>query len=235
MRHNIALIGPMGSGKSYLASLLRNYDYHVLSFGDNVKKLVANMLTEADRMIVPPPVPWTLERVNAEKHNPQIRKLIQFVGDEIGRGYYGENTWIELLKQDMRTTSYFNPRTVFVVDDCRYKNEVHFLKTMGFMTIRIVRPEEDRKKFLAQQIYLQRPDLKWTTEEGVYKRADKTVQAANLLLEVMSHTSEGQITHYNADYTIHLNDEIDALTAASRIALGKLNLLEEFHGERIST
>jgi hypothetical protein len=62
------------------------------------------------------------------------RALLQDLGTETGRRYFGEDIWVNTVLE--QTKDYEN----VVVDDCRYQNEFEALRKAGFATIRIEVP-----------------------------------------------------------------------------------------------
>lgn len=77
------------------------------------------------------------------KHGP----LLQFLGTEFGRKTFGDNVWVESMKNDIARTldmrRNMGPRMTTIISDCRFENEFD-----GFpeaLRIRLTCPEEVRK------------------------------------------------------------------------------------------
>lgn len=74
----------------------------------------------------------------AKDDYPEVRRILQKLGDEAGRQVHGEETWIlNLLKRVARENQKGRP---VVVPDVRYPNEADELRAAGFRVIRIDRP-----------------------------------------------------------------------------------------------
>ena len=142
----VAFIGKMMSGKTTSADyLVRNYGFTRLAFADPVKSIAAQMLNTLSMNIhqwefaTHPDNMWDYERIQREKGNPAVRKLLQLVGTELGRELVGyPNVWVDMLIQQIDEYEHV------VVDDCRFPNEAEALEDNNFKLIRVMRPEQDR-------------------------------------------------------------------------------------------
>lgn len=107
---NIALVGKAGAGKTSAAGcLVREFGYTRLSFATPLKLGVGST---ADR------------------------ELLQRVG--VGVRELAPDFWVNLLlaAKKIREYAVFG-RQRFVVDDCRFPNELHALQSEGFVSIRV--------------------------------------------------------------------------------------------------
>src|SRR5690606_36346680 len=143
----IVFVGKMGTGKTSGAKYLEQvHGFKRLSFADPVKELSADILNFAilffrSKMNLYTYEFWSKERIEEEKVKPQVRKLIQLVGTEIGRELVAhENIWVHMLLSEADGDR-------IVVDDCRFPNEVDALRKAGFKIIRLERGNE-KTKFL---------------------------------------------------------------------------------------
>lgn len=68
----------------------------------------------------------------AAKTLPDVRRLLQRIGDEAGRRIHGEHVWVEAAFRC------HNPR--LVISDVRYPNETEAIKAAGGLLIRVERP-----------------------------------------------------------------------------------------------
>lgn len=116
MNPNILLIGKIASGKTTQAKLLGELNYyHHVSLASSLKSLAKDILgCPIDKKI--------------------HRKFLQDLGQAYRAG--DKDFWCKQIK--------FDPRFSYVIDDCRFKNEVEFFKPLGFKTIRLVVPQEAR-------------------------------------------------------------------------------------------
>lgn len=148
--NRIALIGKARAGKTTTANALKNLDYQQISFADPVKEATARMLTTFEQYILfpqgtqyvaPEQLPIvTVDNIQREKSHPAIRKLLQVVGTEIGREWFGPDTiWIDMLVEKIEKMD--GP---LVIDDCRFPNEAEALKQQGFFLVKLQRDEIDR-------------------------------------------------------------------------------------------
>ena len=70
------------------------------------------------------------------KAYPDVRQLLQRLGTEVGRTYFGETAWIDVLDRQIEREQ---PELV-VITDVRFPNEVEWLRANGGVLIRIERP-----------------------------------------------------------------------------------------------
>lgn len=69
---------------------------------------------------------------------PEVRRILQRLGDEAGRQVHGEETWIlNLLRRVAAENEAGRP---VVVPDVRYPNEAEWLANAGFLVVRVDRP-----------------------------------------------------------------------------------------------
>ena len=115
----IAFVGKAGAGKTALALYLGSaYDFHRLCFAGKVKEFAVAILMRG-----------------IKKGHPAYRGFLQALGD--GARKIDPNIWIRWF--DMEQLGEFDdaPECNLVVDDCRYLNEVEYLREHGFIFIRV--------------------------------------------------------------------------------------------------
>jgi hypothetical protein len=69
------------------------------------------------------------------KANPEVRRTLQRLGTEAGRGVLGDNIWVDTA---MRYARSLGGRVVFT--DCRFPNEADAIRDAGGQIIRVNRP-----------------------------------------------------------------------------------------------
>lgn len=130
MVHIVALTGAAGAGKSTAASYLTS------QFGFKLEKF-AGPLKDMLRAIG-----LSEQEIEGEWKNDPCdllmgrtpRHAMQTLGTEWGRGYMGENFWVNLWMARVAD------KRLVVVDDCRFPNEAAAVRQLGGTIIRIVRP-----------------------------------------------------------------------------------------------
>jgi dephospho-CoA kinase len=172
MENKIAFIGKMMSGKTTASKfLVESREFGRLAFAYPVKEFSVRTLNSLAHMFGREQN-WTMETLEQRKSEPQVRKLLQLVGTELGRELVGyENVWVDLLIDKVE----YMDRVV--VDDCRFPNEAEALKEAGFTIVRVIRPEQDRLEAVRQAY----PDS-WE--------------------DIIRHPSETSLDHFEADITI---------------------------------
>lgn len=133
----IGLSGYARAGKDTAAAILADQGWQRASFAAALKDALYALdpLTSTHpgycvSQIVHEPVDW--ER--AKDDYPEVRRLLQRMGTEVGREFFGENCWVDLAFRRIPDGS----RVVF--SDCRFPNEAAAIKAAGGELWRIERP-----------------------------------------------------------------------------------------------
>lgn len=193
MFRKIAIVGKMHAGKTTLANMLVERSYTRMAFADPVKEIAAEMLNKFlycmndDRA-------FGLDSINAEKGHPAIRGLLQLVGTELGRQWYGPDTiWIDMFKDriealDELDRSFDLPPEVRIVnDDCRFVNESVALKELGFTIVKLRRPEDERVASIIAALKKQNKDA---SPQEISRQLEK----------ILGHGSETEVDNIAYDY-----------------------------------
>ena len=67
------------------------------------------------------------------KHNPEVRRLLQVMGSEVGREMFGEDFWIHQLFKQLPEDNHV------VIADVRFPNEADAIKSLGGKVWRVNR------------------------------------------------------------------------------------------------
>jgi len=129
---NIYFVGKAGAGKTYSANYIKEkYGYKTAKFAYPIYDIARNYF-------------------NMTTKN---RKLLQIIGTDAGRRNIDSNIWINRMVEDLRIVSmvediYNYPKTYYVSDDVRFKNEHESLKKAGWVGLYLNVPEDMRIKRL---------------------------------------------------------------------------------------
>ena len=129
----IGLSGYARSGKDSTAELLcLNYGYRRVSFADPIRHALLTLNPRLDS------ITRLAEFVDdygwdVAKQNPEVRRLMQVMGTEVGRTMLGDNVWIKMALADLS----HNDRVV--ISDVRYPNEADAIKKLSGSLWRINR------------------------------------------------------------------------------------------------
>ena len=141
----VAFIGAISSGKTTAAEYLEErHGYTRHNFADPLRQVMSTL----------DPTVWWVHDYDDDDDDaaityndavsfygyrrakdiyPEIRRFMQCLGTEVGRGLFGENFWV-----DQWTAGITTPH--IVVDDLRFPSELRAIRSLGGKVIRIDRP-----------------------------------------------------------------------------------------------
>lgn len=130
--NGVYFVGQAGAGKTYCANYLRE------KYGFIPSKFALPVYSLAEFYF---------------GMKAKDRKLLQFIGTDVGRELISPNIWAERFAQDIEIVQetakrLYNKDVKFVSDDVRFLNEHELLKEMGWTGIFLAVPEEVRIKRL---------------------------------------------------------------------------------------
>ena len=135
----IGLLGNAGCGKNYIAEkilpkILPNKNTVIIAFADHFKV----------DCIIKHGVDYN--KVFGEK-DFETRKMLQKVGTEEGRNVYGPDIWVNSVANWIKI---LGSRGVerFIICDCRFKNEVDWIKKNNGTVIKINAPSRHKQRML---------------------------------------------------------------------------------------
>lgn len=194
MHKKIGVIGKMHSGKTTFANALVERGFTRVAFADPVKDAAAVMLNAFVDWFDPSndSEPFNIDEINKMKGHPSIRKFLQVIGTEIGREWWGpESFWIDIFENTIREYEMSTEGDVlFVNDDCRFPNEAERLRGMGFVLIKLQRDETERLLSVVSAVQRDNPEL---TDEEIEDKVE----------EMLRHPSESNVDLIEPDLFIH--------------------------------
>jgi len=135
----IGLSGYAQSGKDTVAELLcLNYKYHRRAFADPMRDAIYRL----NPYIINDGLGDGSWRVaddvdehgwEMSKQHPEVRRLLQVFGTDVGRSMFGENFWVDIALAGL------NPKHRVVLSDVRFPNEAEAIKNLGGQVWRINR------------------------------------------------------------------------------------------------
>ena len=138
MRMIIGLSGYAQVGKDTVAQMLvEDYGYTRIGFADIIKKAcyMLDPIISLDGMRLAHAVDkygW-----DGSKQVPEVRRLLQVMGSEVGRDLIDPQIWIELTLHNIK------PEDKIVVSDVRFRNEAEEIKWQRGEVWRISRIDKD--------------------------------------------------------------------------------------------
>jgi hypothetical protein len=158
----IGLVGFIGAGKGTVRDILvREHGYHGFAFADALKDAVATIFTwprgllegdsNASRAFRERVDPWWSHKLGYEV-TPRL--ILQKMGTEACRHGIADNIWIAALEK--RIHGYED----VVISDCRFPNELDFVRSAGGVIVRVKRGEEPS---LEEQMKMHISETAWNS------------------------------------------------------------------------
>jgi hypothetical protein len=145
----IGVLGLIGSGKGAIADyLVSNKMFRKVSFADPVKDAAAGIFGW-DRKLLQGDTSASRDwrerkdefwsKILERPFSPRI--ALQEIGTEVGRNYFHPDIWLASLEFKIANLT-SKGEDKFVIDDCRFQNEVEFVLKMGGKLIVVERGEK---------------------------------------------------------------------------------------------
>jgi hypothetical protein len=142
MSDRIALVAKRKSGKSTVAEMLtRSYGYKRIALAGPLKCSAVEML---NHWLAGQGETRAITLAEMDEHKAAFRPLLEWLGTPFGRDYLGTpERWLDQFELGLMAAERLGHRR-FVVDDVRQPNEAERLRAMGFVIVRVMRPEHER-------------------------------------------------------------------------------------------
>jgi hypothetical protein len=135
----IGLHGFPGTGKDAVAKILADYGYTRVAFADKLREAlyVLNPVvlfgTDGQDIRVKDIVD-TIGWDEAKRAYPEIRRMLQVIGTEVGREMIDQNVWVDAAFKGL------DKDKKYVFTDLRFENEHHAIDSRLGMLVKIERP-----------------------------------------------------------------------------------------------
>lgn len=127
----IGLCGRAGSGKSSVANhLVEKFGATKIAFADPLKRMAMQIWKFTEEQVFGPAE--VKEQVDP-RWGFSPRQALQFLGTEVCRTQLGKDVWVDALLRRAQQSH----RTLWVVEDVRFVNEVYRLTEEGSLVIRL--------------------------------------------------------------------------------------------------
>lgn len=131
------LTGPPGAGKDAAAlHLVEAHRFHRLAFADEIRRalLVLDPCVKgcAPLSEIIDKYGWDL----AKSHWPEVRRLLQVLGTELGRELHGPDVWVNKV---FAAIADLDPDQRIVISDVRFENEATAVHLHGGQIVRLTR------------------------------------------------------------------------------------------------
>ena len=195
----IGLVGWIGSGKNTVAEILASqHNFKRDSFAAPLKDATANIFnwprktlegdTDHSRHFRECVDPYWANKLSIKNFTPRL--ALQIVGTELFRDHFHPRIWLDSLEHRYIAGG----QKPTIITDCRFRNELTFVKQMGGFTIRVKRGD----------------DPHWTELAAQAQRGDEF--AIQQLADIGIHASEWDHTGQLVDFIIENNGTLEQLT-----------------------
>lgn len=135
----LGLSGYAQSGKDTVATvLIEKYGFTRIAFADIIRTSLytLNPIIGLDSNGQPITLVSSVDKLGWDKAklDPEVRRLLQIFGTEIGRTLLGSDIWVDLALKNL------DPTVDYVVTDVRFPNEAQAIKDKGGLIWRVSRP-----------------------------------------------------------------------------------------------
>jgi len=144
----IALGGQLRAGKDEVAQHLANkHGYVVMGMSDNLNQALLALNPWINTAMAYPEVQRYREYHDAigyveAKKNPEVRRLLQVLGTEVGRNMISQDVWVNMAERTIREHWAQNKKVVITA--VRFPNEIEMVRRLGGTTVWIERASEAR-------------------------------------------------------------------------------------------
>lgn len=172
----IGLAGYAFSGKDTFAEhLTSNYDYARAAFGDQLKTALyaLNPYVQIERLNYEPAY-YELQAIvdelgwdDAKKH-PDVRRLLQRIGTEVGRNVISPAAWLVAMNGVMRNLAIMGHDRI-VISDVRFQNELEYVRKRKGVVIWVDRARTDLGKnatHASEGLTSGNPLINWTIDNN---------------------------------------------------------------------
>jgi hypothetical protein len=126
----IGITGYAGHGKDTVAKILiEDFGYRRIAFADKVREAALAIDPMVDvELHVPIRLTPLISKIGWDKAKqfPDVRRLLQRVGTDMGRNIFGQNIWIQALFDQIIGEEFVNAETYnWVIPDVRFDNEAN--------------------------------------------------------------------------------------------------------------
>lgn len=183
----LGLAGKSGAGKDTLANeLTEKYGFIRVGFADALKE----SLLALDPVI---PTVYGSTTINhrlsylvrmhgwekTKRTEPEVRRLLQVFGTEVGRAVLGKDAWVHVL--DRKLQDMMHSDTKVVVADVRFRNEAEYIRGWGGTVVRVDRPEyEEAQGHISERVDHIPVDHVIYNTGNVKQLVDKAEELANM-------------------------------------------------------
>ncbi|MBR18718.1 MAG: hypothetical protein CMA64_00980 [Euryarchaeota archaeon] len=204
----VGLVGFIGSGKDTVAKQFESRGFARDSFAAPLKDAVSSIFnwpremlegdSDKSRAFREMRDTWWSSKLEDKQFTP--RWALQYIGTEILRDQFNHNIWLHSLENRYMATG----RKQTVVSDCRFKNEVGLIKTLGGYVVRVKRGNEPHWYEMAQEA----------------ATGDKFAQHS--LYEMGVHQSEWDWVNTRVDFTVDNSSSIENLSTSVESIVSKI-------------
>jgi hypothetical protein len=205
----VGIVGFIGAGKDTVAQVFKDNGYKHESFANPLKDAVSHIFgwpkemlegkTEASRKFREASDPWWSSKLGFKTFTPRL--ALQLIGTEVFRDSFNPNIWLHSLENRYVSSG----MKKIVISDCRFKNEVSLIKSLGGYLIKVQRGGTPH----------------WY--EMAVEAASGDAFSQHSLAEMGIHQSEWDWVNQKIDYEIHNNSTIEDLQLQTQQIIEKIN------------
>lgn len=191
-RKLIGLGGKLRAGKDEVAKHLANtHDYVVMGMSDRLNEALLKLNPIIPTTLATPENYMRYQQLHdavgyvEAKKNPEVRRLLQALGTEVGREMIDQDVWVNMAVRTIE--QHWADGNNVVITAIRFPNELEMVRRLGGVLTWVDRPDEGR------------------TPEGAQKGADEAQSA------ISGHASENSVSSEDFDYVLSNDGTLEEL------------------------
>jgi hypothetical protein len=189
-------------------------EYEIRKFADRLKDIICILIGCTKEQLEDQEFKRT--KLGPEWKNMTVRQMLQFVGTDMFRDMLSRDTWLNATFLD------YTPKSKWIISDLRLENEFEKIKSLGGITVKIVR-------FLSgEKVYYKAK--RWKVEHTGIAHAFLTRKGESVMApygelvkvtDIGEHISEKALVYHKFDHVVYNCVEIDHLIEqAEKILFG---------------
>jgi hypothetical protein len=147
------------------------------------------------------------------KKNPEVRRLLQVLGTEVGREMIDQQVWVNIAKRKIQ--EHWDAGRNVVITAIRFPNEIDMVLNLGGYTVWVERPAESRSEGLAGYEGVPGHSMTLKAHTEAPGASQSTLQ---------THASETSVSEEDFEFTLVNDSDLENLYSLTERLTGRLGI-----------